>query len=480
MGSPRFPIWACPRNDRPLRSPDLRRGSRLDPAPITHRPCQQRRSGSLGGTAPGPERREGMLRLMTAGWFRRGRRHQSLPLLRAVTAVLLPRKRVVRLSGSAGRSVSTSVQRKRPESRDGSDEHNHGASQSTREGEQQQEPRQDAVVGVNTPVMPVRTVRIAVGSSSRKQWSGGSASLASKYSSAFSDHDTAHAPATAGRPQSAVSQGSVPRYTASRKEDGAPPSSQLRKRAAIKVQGTFLRGPARRARRQQSEEDTEEQGDGGSIGSSQKRESQRPPDSDQDQADHHLASSFAPRSRMSDCAESGSPVSAKHSARALILNRASTLDQPAAEHPLQSQAGPMYQAHVPTRTSGYDKENEIPALDVFTALSMTAGKDIIEQGRPFSVDPAPAVAQPSQISPERKALAPKNDNRPAPLPPPKMSMVETATAAGGASAAAQANKRKQIRFRVNGRLSTRIGSLGRGGSGEGTIELPLRAATCWP
>lgn len=50
--------------------------------------------------------------------------------------------------------------------------------------------------------------------------------------------------------------------------------------------------------------------------------------------------------------------------------------------------------------------------------------------------------------------------------PPKMSFVEAATAAAGASTSAPPNKKKQVMFKVNGRVFTKIDCIGRGGSGK--------------
>jgi serine/threonine-protein kinase TTK/MPS1 len=47
-----------------------------------------------------------------------------------------------------------------------------------------------------------------------------------------------------------------------------------------------------------------------------------------------------------------------------------------------------------------------------------------------------------------------------------MSVVETATSAAGAATTVQASKKRQFLLRVNGKMYTRIDSLGRGGSGK--------------
>ncbi|KAH8885112.1 kinase-like protein [Thozetella sp. PMI_491] len=381
-----------------------------------------------------------------------------------------PRKRVVRLSGSVRRSVSASVQRKGPESRDRSDERNQPPPQpSAPEPESQQEPQQQGPADINTPVLPIRTVRIAVGSSGQKPRSAGSSSLASKRSGTQSDQEMPEAPATAGRPQPGTNPGSVSRYTADKKEESAPPSSLRMKRATTKVQGTFLRGPARRGRRRQSEEDAEEQGEGEPIGSSQEPESLLPPDGEQEIAGHPASSFFASSYREPDFVAQGSPVGGKDSARA-IRNKAAKASSPVQPVPelLKSREPPVYKLPAPQLPSAHDKENEVLIPLALKGSSIMGDRDVIKPVRPMSINPAPVVSQSAQRSPERKALAPKAQNTPhraAPLPPPKMSVVETATAAAGATAV-QANKKRQILLRVNGRVYTRIDCLGRGGSSK--------------
>ncbi len=184
-------------------------------------------------------------------------------------------------------------------------------------------------------------------------------------------------------------------------------------------------------------------------------------------ASSFLASSYRER----DFAASGSPVSAKDSARAALRKQASKASAPEqlADEPLKSHVEPSLKAPAPQLPSLHDKENEMPEPVGFRRPSNMLNKEVGKALRPLSIDLGSALRQPAHASPERKALALKSQNtphRPAPPPPPKMSVVETATAAGGSSTAAQANKKRQILLRVNGRTYTRIDCLGRGGSSK--------------
>ena len=78
------------------------------------------------------------------------------------------------------------------------------------------------------------------------------------------------------------------------------------------------------------------------------------------------------------------------------------------------------------------------------------------------------IAHPAAVTSSRA-----NGSPPPPPPkmsfadaPPKMSFVEAATAAAGASTSAPPNKKKQVMFKVNGRVFTKIDCIGRGGSGK--------------
>ncbi len=152
-----------------------------------------------------------------------------------------PRKRVVRLSGSVRNSVSASTQKRKLESAEKLDEKNQPQvhlplqsdqlqqqaqpllpqQQQAEQAEQpeqlaQPESQQQPPVDINTPVLPVRTVRIAVGSSGQKVRSGGSSAI-SKRSGALSDQEGPEDPGTIGRSQAAASQSSASRYTAGKR-----------------------------------------------------------------------------------------------------------------------------------------------------------------------------------------------------------------------------------------------------------------------
>ncbi|KAK3693929.1 kinase-like domain-containing protein [Podospora appendiculata] len=382
--------------------------------------------------------------------------------LRSVETSPAPRKRVVRLSnpapanasfqnssyqGGLRRSLSSSTQRKRPESKERLDERN-----SQPPLQQEQPPQQDVVPNVNTPVLPVRTVRIVVGSSGKGR-SGGSSGVSSKRSGGNSDQEMPEDPATIGRPQTAA------------------PQSSMRVKRVAKVPGSFLSGPARRGRRRQSEEDEEAQAENEAMGSSQEPEGQQSQYAELGLGEQPASSFYAPSYR--DYAAQGSPVSARDSARAAIRKQASNASLAASrqrESP-KDHLELVYNipAPPPEVPSTHDKENEAPST--FKRAKPTADtiieKELGKPARPLNVDIG--SFQPSHASPERKALAPKSQNTPhraAPQPPPKMSVVETATAAGGASAAAPANKKRQLLLRVNGRTYTRIDCIGRGGSGK--------------
>jgi len=378
-----------------------------------------------------------------------------------------PRKRVVRLSATTPangglqgglqgavqggfhnglrRSLSSSTQGKRPEIKELPEEKKIPAPVQT-----EQAPQKEVSADVNTPVVPVRTVRIAVGSSGHKGRSGSSSGVSSKRSAGHSDPEMPEDPATIGRPTVVA------------------PQSSMRVKRVGNAPGSFLSGPARRGRRRQSEEDAEGQGEGDGMGSSQEPESQQPQYMESAIGEQPASSFFA--SSYRDFAASGSPVSAKDSARAALRKQALNTDIP------ESDLKDFENGHLPLAykimappelPSAHDKENEMPSAFRRSkpGSAILVDKELVKPPPPLHVD----LGQPQHHSPERKALAPKSQNtprRPAPPPPPKMSVVETATAAAGASTTGQANKKRQIMLRVNNRTYTRIDCIGRGGSGK--------------
>ncbi|KAK4218791.1 hypothetical protein QBC37DRAFT_368627 [Rhypophila decipiens] len=382
-----------------------------------------------------------------------------------------PRKRVVRLSSTAPangplqnglrRSLSSTTQRKKPELPIEPVEDKIVAPPPP---QQEPQPVPEPALSnsnINTPVIPVRTVRIAVGSSGNKSRSGGSSGVGSFRSAGQSDQEGPEDPATVGR--------QLPT---------APQSSLRIKRIGKTGPGSFLSGPARRGRRRTSEEDGEGQGEGDGMGASQDAESQHPQYHESELGEQPASSFMAPSYR--DFVSSGSPVSAKDPARAAIRKQASNANL-AASHAAKEQEKShlelAYKIPAPPRAMTAvpdNKENEAPGTfkRPRSTSSLLEKKEIEQQKpapqQPLVVDLPPPPAQ--AASPDRKILAQKSQNTPRiyapPPPPPKMSVVETATAVAGASAAVNANKKRAVMLRVNNKTYTRIDCIGRGGSGK--------------
>lgn len=382
-----------------------------------------------------------------------------------------PRKRVVRLSsttpgnGAFNSSFNGSFQqgvRRSLSGRSRGSEVRERAEEKISQASfsQQEEPVQEPVLDVNTPVLPVRTVRIAVGSSGGKARSGSSSGVSSKRSTGYSDQEYPEDPATVGRPPAVA------------------PQSSMRVKRVGRMTGSFLSGPARRGRRRQSEEDGEGQM-GGDAFSSQEPDGQQPQYMDHNMEDVP-ASSFM-SSNYRDYAASGSPVSAKDPSRAAMRRGGSaSVSPPGSNGPKEPERSHLelsfsIPAPVPQVPAALNKENEepIPPRPSKSAASSFMGdkdlKDLVKPIRPLVTDVRANAAPANNASPERKALVNKSSNTPlrnAPPPPPKMSVVETATTTAGSSATAQANKKRQVLLRVNGRIYTRIDCIGRGGSGK--------------
>ncbi|KAH8161574.1 hypothetical protein CIB48_g6675 [Xylaria polymorpha] len=391
------------------------------------------------------------------------------------------RKRVVRLSttsqGSSAsaasqykptkrRSTSTSLSasqsRTRPPSVDGGAED--GANVSEIKDKE-----------INTPGQQGRVVRIAVGSSGNRGRSTGSSAVSSKRADSASrgvDNDLPDEPQTASHPQPETSFESVSRIgsngSRARNEENQALQSSMRVKRVGKIPGSFLSGPARRGRRRQSEEDADNENE--FLASSQDHEGQQPNDLiDLEPVDNPAPSYYAP-----DRIASGSPVSAKSSARAGSYRKSPVGD----DQDLQSHRKsperdeiiiphyriPPPRADIPSR---HDQENEAPPT--FKREKPAGGllleKDFAKSAiRPISTD-ANAVRP---TSPERKALSSLSHNTPRravpPPPPPKMSILDAATSTAGAATTSQARRRNYMK--VNGKCYTRIDSLGRGGSGK--------------
>ncbi len=379
-----------------------------------------------------------------------------------------PRKRVVRLhaptsanrahnpsisgtqrSNSLRNSLSSSTRAKRPGSSDGPPK---PVSTQSPEGRQPGS-------STKTPPVPIRTVRITVGSSGQKSASGNSSDVRPKYSTRSSDRDGRVAPVAAPVPAAAA------------------PQTSMRVKRVAKTPGSFLSGPARRGRQRQSEEDVEGQSEVEAFGVGQEPGSQQP----QVRHDEHPASSVERVPDYLDRLErlaSGSPVSARDTARAALRRHKSTFMTPVSERkPVQTHLPLVYKIPSPVipEPTNENKENDAPAelLSAVPASRRAIGTRFNPNGKP----PAPIVAEPVEpipayapAIPQILAARPLNTSQrpapPPPPPPPKMSVAETATTAAGASTTVQASKKKQFLLRVNGKTYTRIDSLGRGGSGK--------------
>ncbi|KAI0197617.1 kinase-like domain-containing protein [Astrocystis sublimbata] len=395
------------------------------------------------------------------------------------------RKRVVRLSstsqGSAAssasqykpakrRSTSTSLSasqiRNGPPSVDGSVEEKANNSE-VREKE------------INTPGQHGRVVRIATGSGNRGRSTGSSAVSSKRADSASRgvDNDLPDEPQTAGRHQRDVSFESVSRRNSNpsrvRNEENPAPQSSMRVKRVGKLPGSFLSGPARRGGRRQSEEDAEAEND--LLRYNQDVDDQQPNDLiDLEPVDNPVPSYLAP-----DRIASGSPVSAKSSARAGLYRRSPVQDaeeQRRLDRNSPDTDGgdiiiPRYTLPpprsdiLPTRN---DQENEAPPTfrREKPAGSLLLEKDFVKPVvRPISTN-ANALRP---ASPERKALGSLPNNTPrraVPPPPPKMSILNAATATAGAATTSQGAGRRRNYMKVNGKAYTRIDCLGRGGSGK--------------
>lgn len=386
------------------------------------------------------------------------------------------RKRVVRLSTTPAiaaqfgtvqpskrrsTSLSTSQRAAQPPSRDGKAE---------------DDARVSEINDVNTPqAQGVRSVRIAVGSS------GGQSRHSGSSGTSFRRADSAHLPSegeapedpvTAPRHRAGISQGSGSRPK-SRDEDNQAIHGSMRVKRAGKVTGSFLRGPARRGLRRQSDEDGGHDGDG--IPTSQEEAESQAPQDLIDLEPEHFASSYYIPDRLA----SGSPVSAKSSARhkrhvqvaqeePRLLSRRSSPVREQEEIHIPHYRAPAPRIDVPSK---HDQENEPPSTfkKSKTFASSILERDLQLPSRPSEIDVNPA----SLPSPERKPLAAVNQNEPrrfAPPPPPappppKMSILDAATSTAGA-AATQQGARKRNYMKVNGKYYSRIDSLGRGGSAK--------------
>ncbi|KAI1339538.1 kinase-like protein [Xylariaceae sp. FL0016] len=337
---------------------------------------------------------------------------------------------------------------------------------------------------LNTPAQQGRVVRIAVGSSGGRSRSTGSSAVSTVSSSKRADsasnrshlsqpddHDAPEEPQTIPRQQGESIIGSVSRQgsqgSRSKNDENQANHGSMRIKRVGKIPGSFLSGPARRGRTRQSGEDAGNEGD--YLPSGQEQDGQHPPENIGPDPLDNLASSYY----VPDHLSSGSPVSAKASARAGHKMESSMIERPLEMRSRQKSPDhgdeiliPHYKVPPPRpdMPSRHDQENEAPpTFKKSKPLGVLSEKDIAQaSARPLSADVRAG-------SPERKALAPLNQNkntphRAAPAPPPKMSILDAATSNAGA-ATAQATRRRNY-LKVNGKHYTRIDALGRGGSGK--------------
>lgn len=373
------------------------------------------------------------------------------------------KKRSIQTSISATASLSASQSRTRPPSRDGTVE-DQGIMSEIKDKE------------INTPGQQGRVVRISMGSSGNQARSSGSSILSLRRAESTSrrrDADVPDEPQTAARHQPEVNLGSVSRPgsngSRARNDDNQALQSSMRVKRVGKVPGSFLSGPARRGRRRQSEEDNE----GGLLASSQDPDDPQHNDLiDMDPAGNLASSYYAP-----DRFASGSPVSAKPSARAGMYRNSPAEEEEEGGDPRSRRKSPeqdeIFIPHYrippprPDIPSRHDQENEAPPT---FKREKPAGGLIQETDlakpvvRSLSVD----ANAPRPTSPERKALGSLSNNTPrraVPLPPPKMSILDAATSTAGAATTSQAARRRNY-MKINGKCYTRIDCIGRGGSGK--------------
>lgn len=292
-------------------------------------------------------------------------------------------------------------------------------------------------------------------------------------------------PHTLGKPQLSESQESALRFGTSivgRSKYGEDHASQgsLRIKRVGKVTGSFLSGPARRARRRHSEEDpspgagndniADAEGGREDHGGPQEaalRDNENPSAGEDipEHGDVPVPADDVHRVRFA----TGSPVSGDGHNRAvqsaspgaqgsILANSSSTSSKSSA-----SNFRPVFKVPPPPPSlpSMYDQENEPPPTFKKNKPSSLALQSKFE--KPAALSEQRGLGQtPAHASAERRALAPRNQNtprRPAP-PPPKMSVLETATATAGAAT----TRKKRSHVSVNGKLFTRLDCIGRGGS----------------
>jgi len=197
--------------------------------------------------------------------------------------------------------------------------------------------------------------------------------------------------------------------------------------------------------------------------------SSQEPESQLHEGEVPASSFYQPYAR--DFAASGSPVSAKDSAKAGLRKQASQ-DEMRIPSPKRGEILPaqlrLSQAR-PVIPSTNDQENEIPHGLGILSKPFSIGNDLDKKPIRPLVDVGVQPVRAAAASPERKALGQMSKNTPhraaPPPPPPKMTVLETATATAGAATAAQA-KKQRILLKVNGRSYQRVDIIGRGGTSK--------------
>jgi serine/threonine-protein kinase TTK/MPS1 len=359
---------------------------------------------------------------------------------------------------------------------------------SVRKCNEQTATKGESPLDISTPAHAVRTVRIPITSSVKHRLSVGSSGKASNGTSSGprsgnEDSDMPEDPATIARTQLAISHGSVSRFGSSTIGRGnRGEETGLRVKRLGKVAGSFLSGPARRGRRRQSE-DEEEPSQANEEGLDGAFSSQEPQSQGSEGLEIEIGSSqesqlsHAPfyASQHVDFA-SGSPVSTTIAPKPLQSISPVSINQPAPLAPVAElekkgspiRAQPVFRlpAPRPELPSSHDQENEAPPTFRRNKPVSFVHLDKMEKVavRPEAGDLSVMRAT---SSPERRPLAPRNQNTPrrAAPPPPKMSVLETATATAGAATTSHANK-KRNNIRVNGKIFTRMEIVGRGGSSK--------------
>lgn len=452
-------------------------------------PRTRRRTSQLNASTSSVSERGRHLR-STSGQAPEGRTSRNSSPSREHGTSPPQRKRVVRLSNTP-QSLSQIQPSKRRSSSFSRSTQRHQQSSRPSSSEKSADEKPEPQADINTPAHGNRIVRISTNSSGNRSRVGSTGmssgrsfdrSVVDKSAVDMDDYEPSEVPETVARNTAApTSYGSVSRYssTRGRLEDNANPQSSMRIKRVGKIPGTFLSGPARRGRRRQSDDEVEGEGEMDQYNHQQEQDN---PMDDMPEVGPYYPDGIRDYN-------SGSPVSASASARALHRRHLSSMDsrpgsgrpsprgmdldpEPQRYSPLEREKEEPEEEEIPYRKSAlhaempssHDQENEArPSY----RRPKSSFDDLMDKAppRPLSTNPEPARPP----SPERKPLAPVANNtpqRPAPPPPPKMSVMEAATSTTGAAATATSTKQRRNVLRVNGKTYTRLDCLGRGGSAK--------------